>query len=344
MSLIKKLSAGAVAAVMMVSFASCSDTTWVYKTDKTTLKSGVYIAMLGNAYMSAFSQVYSTTNGEFDDIWDQTIEEKDAETYIKDTALETVKEYLAVNDKFTELGLELSEEDSSGMDSAVDSMLSYFSSYLDFEESGASKSSFKEYYMVSTKESKIFDYYYGKGGIEEVKDKELKKYYYKNYRAANLISISTADSDGNTVSDKELSKLKKQAKGYQSRLKNGESMSKIIKEYNKANSDDNSTSKSTDNTAVYSKSSNSTMFKKLKKLSKGDTLYYYDSTNNVIYVGVAEDIKEQEKNFQNDRENILTNYKGDDFNKLIDDWTSNVNFTTNSSAVKRYSPKNLAVK
>ncbi len=343
MSLIKKLSAGAVAAVMLASFASCSDTTWVYKTNTTTLPAGVYIAMLGNAYMSALSTISSSTSEEIDSVWDQTIDEKDAETYVKDQALEAAKEYLAINDKYAEFGLELSEEDASSMDSAVDSMWSYFASYIDFEESGASKSSFKEYYMISTKESDIFDYYYGKGGIEEVKDKELKKYYYKNYRAANLISISTADDDGNAVSSKKLKKLKKQAKGYKSRLENGESMSTIIKEYNKANSDDNSTSSSTDNTTVYSKTSNSTMFKKLKKLSKGDILYYYDSTNNVIYVGVAEDIKDQEDNFQNDRDNILTNYKSDDFNDLIDDWTTNVEYTTNSSAVKRYSPRNLVV-
>lgn len=342
MSLFKKLSAGALAAVMMASFASCSDTSWVYKTDKTSLPAGVYIAMLGNSYLSASSQISQSTSETTSDIWSQKIDEKDAETYIKDSALDAAKEYLVANDKFSEFGLELTEKEQTSMDTAVDSMWSYFSNYINFEDSGASKSSFKEYYMVSTKESKIFDYYYGKGGIEEVKDAELKKYFYKNYRAANLISISTTDSDGNAVSDSQLKKLKKQAKGYQSRLENGESMSKIIKEYNKANSS-GSDSKSNDNTALYNKSGNSTLFKKLKDLKKGDVVNYYDSSSNVIYFGVAENIKEQEKKFQDSRESILSNYKNKDFSKLIENWTKDLSFNTNSSAVKRYSPKKLVL-
>lgn len=346
MSIVKKITACAAAAAMAVSFASCSDTSWVYKTGNSALSSGVYISMMAYSYMDAVSQLSADSSNTAKTVWDQKIGDKDAETYIKDSAKDAAAEYLAISDKFKEFKLELSDDDKKSADTAVDSMWNYFQSYVDLAESGCSKESFKENYLSSARQMKIFDHYYGKGGIEEVKDAELKKYYYKNYRAAKLLALSLTDESGSQLSDADVKKLKKQAKNYQSRVDKGESMDKIIKEYAKSvsgDSSDGNAASGSDNVTIIAKSNAEDLFKKIKDLKKGKSFYLVDTASGYIYVGTAEDIKAYEDKYQSSRNNVLAAYKNNDFTKLMDEWTKAIKVTANNSSVKRYSPKKLVI-
>lgn len=346
MSLFKKAIAGVLASAMMLSFTSCADTTWVYKTEKSSVSSGVYLAMLTFSYLNATSSLSASSSDVDATVWEQKIGDVAAEDYIKNDSLATAKDYLVVEDKFQEFNLSLSEEETTSVNNDVDSMWTYMGNFVDMEESGISKESFAKYYLNSAKKSKIFDYYYAEGGIEEVKDKELKKFYNKNFIAAKLIAIPTVNDEGASLEDSEIKKLKKQAKKYQSRLDNGENMDKIINEYNKSNatsSDEYTETKGEENIQIFYKDDTNTeaIYKKAKKAKIGNSFYLEDS--GYIYVGVKEDITKYEDTYQSSRATALSYYKNADFTALVEDWISKVALTTNNSSVKRYSPKNLVV-
>lgn len=347
MSLLKKLCAGALTVALATSFASCSDTTWVYKTEKTTINSGVYIGMLAYGCIDAINQISSTNSENSKSIWDQKVENVDTATYIKNSAKDTAISYLAINDKFKEFKLSLSEDDEKQIKESSKSMMSQFANFIDFEASGVSDDSFSEIYADYVRKAKIFDYYFAKGGIEEVKDKELKSYYYKNYEASKFIAIPLTDSEGQALDEKETKKLKKQAKEYQTKLKNGADIDKLIAEYNKktnATTSDKANADKDDNLVVLSKDDTSAtkIFEKLKKSKAGDVFYVEDTGN--LFVGVAEDIEKYEAKYKEARASILNSYKSEDFNKLVEGWVKAVKLTTNTSAVSRYKPKNLVLK
>lgn len=349
MSLLKRITAGAIALCTAVSLASCSDTTWVYKTSDTTLASGVYLAMLMDAYMSA-SQMATDTEK---DLFEQKIDNKDAETYIKDAAKESAYNYLALNDKFKELKLTLSDETSSQIDTATESMWGYYGEAY-YEKNGTSKASYKEYMKSNYLADEIFQKYYGEGGIEEVKDPELKKEFRKNYYGIKLISMSLYDSEGAKLDDASVKEIKSTAKDYVNRIKNGTEFSKIVNEYNKNLGSSAASQASSETIAVKNDSTDypDKLMNRIKKASDGEVFTVtveQDSTDEntsaygYVFVCQKLDINDCDDAYEKDRETILTNYKSDDFNELIEKWSDEVKVTANSAAVSRYSPKNIKI-
>ena len=119
----KKILAGALAVVMLFSLSSCKDTTWVAKSEKTSVSAGIYLGYIVDATINAMNSngVYTTK-----ELMTLTISNKPAADYIKDEAMKSVKKFITVNEKFVELGLKLSEEDIAEIDS---SLATYIQSY-----------------------------------------------------------------------------------------------------------------------------------------------------------------------------------------------------------------------
>ena len=226
MSILKRAAAGAVAACLCLTLAACKDTSWVYKIDGVEITSGMYLTFLVNGKQEASQKVEDTSK----DLWSQKIENKDAQEWVKDYAKKMSLQYAAVEKEFDRLGLKLTDEDKEQINSNVETYWASTSNY--YEPNGAGKASFAKVMENSYKSSLLFDKYYDKGGIQEVSDTELMKYYKENYAHVKAVVLPLQNTTtGASLSDEQKKELKTKAEKYLDRIKKGEDIDKIIAEY-----------------------------------------------------------------------------------------------------------------
>ena len=196
-SIFKRAAAGVLALAMCAGLTGCysEDKTWAAKMGDTTLPIGGYIYYLTSAYSEGAGKVDSGA-----EVLKSDIEGKSAVQWVEDRAVDYLRSYYYVNQKFDELGLELTEEDQSSIQSAATSMWSY--AHEPFETVGIAESSFKEAYAVyNMKLSKLLRAMYGKGGELEIPEDELHDYYTGEYIYYQylLVNLTEVDDEGNTV-------------------------------------------------------------------------------------------------------------------------------------------------
>lgn len=208
---------------LTVSAAACysEDNLWAAKKDALTLPIGGYIYYLTSAYSSAASKVNSETN-----VLKATFEEKSAENWIRDTAIDSVRNYFYVHEKFNELGLELTEDDQATIDSYMTTYYWGYGQSAAYEALGISESSMRtagpELYVMR---SMIFEAMYGPDGENAVSDDALRTYYNDNYFAYEYFSasLSAAGEDGSSVdfTDNEKKTLKSTLETMKTKIEGG---------------------------------------------------------------------------------------------------------------------------
>lgn len=213
----------------------------------------MYLTFQINAYLEASRLAEDTSKSLFD----QKIENKDAKTWIADRVLEMSKEYVAIEKKFEELKLTLTEEDENILENQLESNWSYAEAY--YQPNGAGKKSYEKILTNSYKNNMIFKKYYDKGGLEEVSEADLKKEMVDSIAKLKYIQMPMKDAEGNKLKSEGKEKLKKTAEKYVERLKNKENIDDLIKEYEdilakqeeeaKKDSDSSSTSSNTSSTS-----------------------------------------------------------------------------------------------
>lgn len=196
-NILKKTAAAVLAATLCLTFAGCYDENmnWAAKKGDDTLPIGGYIYYLNSAYSEARNKIGSDT-----EVLKGTVEGEDAQTWIKDRALNYVQAYYYIGDKFSELGLELTDEEMSDISDSTDSMWVYYKSTM--EDLGIAKESFNQAFtLYNAKFQKVRDTVYGAGGEMEVSEDELKTYYVDNYYNYEYFyaSLTKTDDDGNSV-------------------------------------------------------------------------------------------------------------------------------------------------
>ena len=227
MKLAKRIAAGLLCAAAACSFTACKDTTWAYKIQDTTITAGMYIAYQINAYMEAQNEAEDTTK----DVLEQQIDGKDATAWINEKVLEYCKSYVAVEQKFNELGLSFSDSDKNILETQLENMWYYYQSL--YEPNGAGKQSVEKILENSYKSNLIFKKYYDKDGIEAVSEEDLKKEFTDNYALVKYIQMPMKDAEGNKLKTEGKEELKKKAEAYVERLNKKENIDDLIEEYEK---------------------------------------------------------------------------------------------------------------
>ncbi len=227
MSFIKKVTAVLISAVMLLSLAACGESsTWAAKINNTELRAGIYLYFSNEAYYDATSKLEEGQT----DVFSITIDGKNSEQWIKDEATKDMQEYVAVEEKFTELGLTLSEEEVNEVKSFSEQLWPYYGSI--YEGYGISQQSSIDISINGLKKNAIFDYYYGDEGIEKVDENIIKDYISKNYAYINSIKMELKDGEGNLLKSDDKAKIEKMAESYIDRAKSGENFNKLVDEYN----------------------------------------------------------------------------------------------------------------
>lgn len=252
MNRLKKICAFCAAAAVTLSLAGCTDTSYVMQSGDQKVNAGIYIYNMYSEMSYQMSMMYYT-QGITENYFDQEVEGKKLADYLSEQALKATKEYVAVVNKFEELGLELTEEETKEIS---DNVRSTWDSYGDFYESeGISKDSVKLVMRASTMRTKLFDYYYGEGGEEAVSDSDIESYLNDNYVRYKTIAIAKSTNEDETAAETEDQEKKALRDEYLEKA-NGvsfEDFDAVIEEYNEyvaAQSQENSVSSDVDSSAA----------------------------------------------------------------------------------------------
>lgn len=256
MSIKKKILAAVTALALAagaVSFGGCSqNVNYAMEVDGEKIPAGLYILYSGQALSSAQAKVLEDnpdldTSAEGFSYDDQKIGDLSFREYVEQEAVNYCKRYVAVNRLFDELNIPVEADEKKNIDDSVNEQwdldVASWAAYLPYvgnhktlgsyyESIGVSKSSLKEFLTNSYKASKIFTYYYGEGGIEEVPKADKEKWIDENYALVRYFGVSITDSDGKVIESKtQLAILEKLAQEYVDNLNDGESYKDVYQEY-----------------------------------------------------------------------------------------------------------------
>lgn len=227
---LKKIIAGISAIVIMATTTSCgADTKWVLQYGDYEARAGIFLYYQMSAYYDAINTIQEE-NENFDTsdtkaLKSATVEDTPIVDWIQNQATERTEVYLEVLKQFDELGLELTEDELSYIDTLTEYYWQYYSET--YTQNGIGEQSFKDINTYSYKLNKVFDYYYAEGGVEEIPEQDLKDYYDTHNARVKYICLNSTDTNGSFLSDE----MKSMAEDFLKRANSGESFDDLIQEY-----------------------------------------------------------------------------------------------------------------
>jgi len=353
MSIIKKMLACVSSLAIAVSITACADTSWANKIDGTEIDAGVYIFYALEGYNEASTKLSETEyTGS---IFDQKIEEKDVDTYVSDYATDRCKKTIAIDKKFDELGLTLSENDEKAIAVKVQSALDNAEDY--YTKHGVSTKSLTRVVTTLTKQDLIFDKYYAEGGIEAVSQEDINAQLIKDYARIKPLRIALAKADGSEVDDARKTEVLNKANDYIKRVEDGENFDDIITEYYQEISPvtDDSSSETDVAEEDIDPYKNEIVVYDGYQYMEADTiteilaLNKYDEptlikTDDYYYVVEKLDILEREDITSDLISNVLLTLKFDDFEAMIESLSADYSVEINKDSYDRYSIQEILKK
>ncbi|MFZ2537950.1 MAG: hypothetical protein WAX04_03500, partial [Oscillospiraceae bacterium] len=350
MKLFKRILALAMVMSMTLSLAACADTSWVYDYNGKKISSGAYIAFTLEAYANA--QSHKDINKEVTDIFKQTLDGKQAKQWMIDETKKLSNHFMAVENKFDELGLTLTEKDQNEIDQSV--KLGWEQYKTLYTNNSVSEKTYKTMIANTKKQSLIFDKYYGTGGIEAVPNDKLLVHFKDNFASVNIFGMPTVQplEDKLTEEDKKKNEeLKAKADEYAKLFNEGKkTVNEIYDMYKHYDAETEHDAKNAEDkigkdeeTKKYIKKDSTNPSEKVVKAiygeMKDDGVAKVIADDQAYYIVVRYDVTKDESNFEDMKKSVLADVKGEDFNKMVEGWATEIKSTANNAAIKRYNPK-----
>ena len=231
----RKVLAAATALTMVFAVTACGEgTSWIAECQDEKINSGIYIYYQTEAMSEATSKL-TKENAELDTKDEKllktlTVDGVNVSQWVNDKAAKQVKIFAAVNQKFDELGLELTPEDQDNVKNMSETFWQYYSSM--YEQNGIGEDSFRKIVEYDYKKNKVFLHYYGEGGEKECDDAQLAAYLEGNYSRVKYIKFDLTDSEGNALDNDAKAEVKKLAEEYRKKAESGKNFDDLIDEYN----------------------------------------------------------------------------------------------------------------
>lgn len=357
MSIIKKIFAGFSALALAFTLTACNeDTSWANKVEGETISAGIYIFYTLEGYDDAFSKLSKDSSVTKDNILSKEIDGKKVPAYIEEYATNKCKQIVAVDRKFDELGLTLSDNDKKAIKFSVNNAWEAYGNY--YTKNGISKKSLDKIYTMNQKLEVLFYKYYDKGGIEEVSQEEINKELSQNLARVKILPLILKNNDDSALTDEQKANLKKQAEEYIERVKNGEDFNEIINKYYDDKYNDSTLIPKLDpnkNKASDDKYENETIVyeghnyvdpdavKQMIKLDKYNEPTFIESST-YYYVVVKLDLAEREDVIEKYKDSALVSIKNDEFENLTATWGADYKIEKNNDSYERYAPEKVIKK
>lgn len=349
MKILKRISAAALIAVMALTAVACHPKDEVAVTiGDIEFTSAYYMCALINADSEAKSKVSedadTTDSSEEIDYYSKKIEDKEFVDWVKDTAIENLKEIAAYKLLCKEGKVEIPEDEVKNAEALAEMYwLNYgYSAY--FEPNGVGKNTYKKYLTDSYYAQVYFDSLYGKDGKEAIADETVKTKIYDNFLIADILEVSTS---GKT--DQEKADLKAKLAGYESDLKSGKkTFEQIYKEQNPS-SDENTTETESDDPKPKDEYASilgnkdtayeSDRYDTAKAMAVGEVKLI--TTDDLLTIIVKQDIKADPYYLDTLDSTARHLIKDDEFDKKIDDYIKKLEPEINDYAVNQFKVKKI---
>lgn len=245
----RRIIAASTALVMTASLCGCSDSGYIGTINGIQIPTGIYLYdVIFPAYNQASTKIKEDRGDEDSTaevkVFSETIDGKSASAWLKDTAVEELKKYAAVESLFTEYGLSLSAEDTASINDYIktlDNDLGYYAQYYGIEEStfgehyenlGISKSSLRSLSENNYKSSYVFLHNYDTDGLNPVPDDEISDYATENYAVVKYLKVDFTDYQGLSLKEEaDISAVRSLAQSWADRYNSGEEWTQIQYEY-----------------------------------------------------------------------------------------------------------------
>lgn len=348
----KKLLAGALAVTTVAMSAGCSaaakDTSWVAKAGDITITPGTYIYYMVNNYGAATSKVADMAG----DVLTQDVDGKTGSQWIADESLINVKRMLAIESKYSEMGLTLTEDEQAQVDDYANTQYESYKNFM--EKNGIGVDSLKAYYANNFKTNSIFFKLYDEGGEKAIPEEELRQHFNDNY--LNSVYLVCPKFDTATYAELDeagLAKVKAEAEGYFKRVQDGESINDVLLDWEKANySEEEIAGHQHDapgaHEMVIAKDDTTAPAAFIENLSKAemdkpmmfeDEYYHYVAVRKEL-TGTTADAT-----FTNNRMNMVMALRSEEYKALCDQWAKEMEdkgtITVNQDALALYTPEKL---
>lgn len=352
---LRKLAAFSAACVMTLSLTACGeDTASIGKIGGEDIPAGMYLYHATSVYRQTALQ----KTEEQATVWDITVDGKAAEQHIEDEALMRVKKTIAIEKKFDELGLSLTEKEKDYYKASAEN--AYKQSEESFAESGISLETFTRIVENDAKYAAIFAAYYdAETGIEPIKTSEINKYMKDNYARIEIVEVPLKDGSGNLLKGAEKEKAINRAKSYLKRADDEDFGVLVYEEYNVL--------------LKMAADANGSEFEKVEYKPEENEEYAFeqiiDKNNSLVPATVTDEIFEHKADGKAflvegsesyyvvkrynilEREGIVDTYKatviqalkGEEFKNLETKWAEELDFEWNEKSRERYAPKKLKV-
>ncbi len=344
MNLFKRISAAALVAVMALSFTACHKKGEIaVKVGDSEFTSAYYMCALIDADLAAKNEIdtkaqsdTSIDKSKEDYYYTQKIDGKSFEAYVKEQALEKLKENAAYIKKCKDEKVEIKDDELSSTKSYVEAMWTSYGYSQVYEPNGVSKETYLKYTMDSYYAEQYFNHLYGKDGTKAVTDKEIKSYRKDNYLLADILDVDLSSEQDATKSLK-----KTQIETYYKDLKAGKTDFKTVYEtYNSIEDSQkqDSYSQVIGSDATDNPNENYDTVKKMKK----DEVKLITKDNDAGYtIIVKRDLEKDKTQTANLDSTIRHALKDDEFKKDIADFAKTLKFTEIKSATKQFKVKKI---
>lgn len=339
MNRMKKTAALGLAALLCAGLAACGEkATWAATYGDTTVPAGVYITGLMTEYNSLIGQAPA-------DAKDPLKAEVDGVTLsqqITQGAKDRLNDYIAIEEQFAAMGLELAPEDQAAVESGMTGW-DYFRSI--YEENGVSQESYRLVMVNSAKQQRLFESIYGPGGTEEVPESDLRAAFEEDYAKVLMVPLTFSTSEDQATKEEADQKTRETIDGFYEQLQNGADMEDIYYEARKLATGNDELERPEPGTSYTFVNKTNTSYDQVLvdaifNAQVGEPVRV--ETDGGLYLFVRYDLNEDPQDFETYRDSILMSLKREEFLGKFDQWASQLSDVTyNQEALDRYTPEKL---
>lgn len=341
MSIFKKAAAVLLSVAMLLSLASCGkQTTYAAKSGEFTISTGIYVLALLQGFDEyvLYNEDYDPANKEY---WSIEVDGATYEQRVTDYAKDYIREYLAVQKLYTELGLKYEEGEEEYIKEQIATSWQTLANL--YEPNGCSQASFLEGNLNEYKRYKIFCELYKQGAEKAASDEEVKAYIDENAYRIKYVYADLTDESGALITDEAAIKaVQDEMQEIADKVNDGGDIDTLADEY--YDDDEIDTTNPVRNETYFRKSSSDidpTVLSAVEEIEIGDcsvctTTYgvfalqrYLPSESDLIFYDMYSDAVQE--------------LKGDEFDLYMKEYASSIEVEFNEKTVSKYKASSLVI-
>ncbi len=350
MKTLKKLTAIILVCLMALTVIGCHPKDEIAVTiDGHKYTSAYYMCSLINAYMEGQQEVYNNlseeeANAESIDFLSKKIGDKSFNDWVKDHAIESLKEISIYKSLCRDNKVEMTDEEKANAEYMASFYWSSYGYSVLFEPNGVSEQTYKDYMVDGSYAELYFEHLYGKKGSKEISAKTVKSELYKKFITANILEVDFSEE-----TDKEKEEIEKQFKDYEKKIKNGKmTFEEAYVDYNDSG-DDHSHEDEEDGP----KDPHATVigadgtgyeheyYSKIKKMDKGEIKLFEKEDNAGFLLVIKQEIKDDKYYLENMDLTVRHLLKDDEYSKDMAALAEKLEAEINKYAVNQFKVKNI---